>query len=152
MSHVTHINESCHTYEPFTCTHVNQSCHTYQWFMSHEIHVYTYGYVMCTHTNESGHTYESCHTCIRWVTSHTWISHVTHMNESCHTYEWVTSYIWMSHVTNMNESCESGIRRQDTAAHCNTLRHIATHCNTLQHTATCHIGIRRVPTPFATTL
>ena len=30
-----------------------------------------------------GHTHE-------WVTSHTWMSHVTHMNESCHT--------WMSHI------------------------------------------------------
>ena len=27
------------------------------------------------------------------------ISHVTNMNESCHTYEWVMSQIWMSHVT-----------------------------------------------------
>jgi len=33
------------------------------------------------------------------------MSHVTHMNESCHTYEWVMSHIWMSHVTHMNESC-----------------------------------------------
>ena len=31
--------------------------------------------------------------------SHIWMSHVTHMNESCHTYEWVMSHIWMSHVT-----------------------------------------------------
>jgi len=28
----------------------------------------------------------------------TWMSHVTHMNESCHAYHWVTSHIWMSHV------------------------------------------------------
>ena len=28
-----------------------------------------------------------------------WMSHVTHMNESCHT--------WMSHVTHMNESCHT---------------------------------------------
>jgi len=41
------------------------------------------------------------HTC---VFSHVWMSHVTHMNESCHTYEWVMSHTWMSHVTHMNES------------------------------------------------
>ena len=35
------------------------------------------------------------------------MSHVTHMNESCHTYEWVMSHIWMSHVTHMNESCHT---------------------------------------------
>jgi len=34
-----------------------------------------------------------------WVTSHVWMSHVTVMNESCHTCEWVTSHLWMSHVT-----------------------------------------------------
>ena len=50
-----------------------------------------------THRNESCHTYG-------WVMSHIWMSHVTHMNESCHTYEWVRSHIWMSHVTHMNES------------------------------------------------
>jgi len=32
------------------------------------------------------------------------MSHNTHMNESCHTYEWVMSHIWMSHDTHMNES------------------------------------------------
>jgi len=35
--------------------------------------------------------------------SHIWMSHVAHMNESCHTYERVMSHIWMSHVTHMNE-------------------------------------------------
>jgi len=40
-----------------------------------------------------------------WVMSQTWMSHVTHMNDSCHPHEWVISHIWMSHVTHMNESC-----------------------------------------------
>ena len=35
---------------------------------------------------------------------HIWMSHVTHTNESCHTYEWVMSHIWMSHVTHIDES------------------------------------------------
>jgi len=50
-----------------------------------------------THMNESYHT-------SKWVMSHIWMSHVTHLNESRHTSEWVTSHIWMSHVTHMNES------------------------------------------------
>ena len=29
MSHVTHMNESCHTYEWSHVTHMNESCHTY---------------------------------------------------------------------------------------------------------------------------
>jgi len=32
------------------------------------------------------------------------MSHVTHMNESCHTYEWVMSHVWMSHGTHINVS------------------------------------------------
>jgi len=57
---------------------------------------------MChvTHINESCQTYE-------WVMSHIWMSHVTHMNESCHTYQWVMSHISMSHVTHLNESCHT---------------------------------------------
>jgi len=53
-----------------------------------------------THMNESCLTYE-------WVMSHIWMSHVTHMNESRLTYEWVTSHIWMRHVSHMNESCHT---------------------------------------------
>ena len=52
------------------------------------------------------HMIESCHT-YEWVMSHIWMSHVTHMNESCHTYEWVMSHTWFRHVTHMNESCHT---------------------------------------------
>ena len=53
-----------------------------------------------THMNESCHTYE-------WVMSHIQMSHVTHTNEPCHTYNWVMSHIWMSHVTHTNEPCHT---------------------------------------------
>jgi len=49
------------------------------------------------------HMHESCLT-YEWVVSHIWMSHVSHMNESCLTYEWVMSHICMSHVLHMNES------------------------------------------------
>jgi len=39
--------------------------------------------------------------------AHIWMSHVTHTNESCHTYEWVMLHIWMSHGTHMNVSCHA---------------------------------------------
>ena len=35
------------------------------------------------------------------------MSHVTHMNEPCHTYERVTAQTRMSHVTHMAESCHA---------------------------------------------
>ena len=61
-----------------------------------------------THMNESCHTYE-------WVMSHIWMSHTTHMNASTsHTYEWVMFHIWMSHVTHMNESCHTWMRQHVT--------------------------------------
>jgi len=37
--------------------------------------------------------------------SHIWMSHVTHMNESCHKQEWVILHTGMSHVTYIDESC-----------------------------------------------
>jgi len=55
------------------------------------------------------HINESC-LCLsyEWVMSHLWMSHfsVSHVNGSCHIYEWVISLslIWMSHVTCTNES------------------------------------------------
>jgi len=36
--------------------------------------------------------------------AYTRMSHVTHMDESCHTCEWVMWHIWMSHFTHTNES------------------------------------------------
>jgi len=34
--------------------------------------------------------------------SHIWMSHFTHINEACHTYEWVMSHIWMSQGTHQH--------------------------------------------------
>jgi len=117
-NHVTHMNESCHTYE-WVMTYQNRQidvlCHTYEssdtsgWVMSHVwmSHV--------THMNESCDTYvnESCHT-YEWVMSHEnrRIDALCHTYESCHTYGWVmahrwmsdVTHIWMSHGTHMNES------------------------------------------------
>ena len=73
-------------------THMNQSCRTYEWVMSHTK-------MSCaTHMNASCRTYE-------WVTFQIGISLIAHMNEPCHMYEWVMPHIWMSHAAHMNESC-----------------------------------------------
>jgi len=98
--------------------HMNAPCHlcmshgTYECAMSrtHGPNI-TYVWVM-SHIRESCHVYMSHVTCV-WATSHIWMSHVTHMNESCHTYEWVMSHTWMSHVTcvratsQLKESCNA---------------------------------------------
>jgi len=76
MSHVTRVNESCHTCEWSHVTHMNESCHAY-------------GRVMSSMD-------ESCHTCV-WVMSHRWMRHVTRMDEACHTYEGVVPNSWERH-------------------------------------------------------
>jgi len=72
MKHVTHANESCHTYK-----RVMSRIQT-----SHAIHPND----SLVNTNESSfaHTIRSCHT-YRLAMSHIQMSRVTHMNESCRT-------------------------------------------------------------------
>jgi len=190
MSHVSHMNESCHTYEEVirmrrrqNCvrslsvrksqrssaswmghvTHVNASCHIYEWIMSYIWKVMPHIWKSQVHMKESKlhidnedfllilnqwwdankmrvfvwcncgatHSCLRCHaftnvieliwkrksrslsmrrsqrssaswmgyvTYIKWVMSRIRMSHVTHTNESCHTYEWVVSHLWRSHI------------------------------------------------------
>ena len=105
MSHDTHVNDSCHTYERVRAhmwmrhgTRMNESWHTYEWVVAH---------VWMRHgtfMNALWHTYER-------VMTHMWMSRGTHMNnqgthmkESWHTYGWVMAHLWMSHGTSMNQS------------------------------------------------
>jgi len=106
MGHVTRMNESVthmKTYSLWTATlttHSNDACHMCLRVMSH----------ICTHIHEGSRKKVSnmwlIHMCDSficvthaWVMSHIGMSHVTHVNESCHTYEWVMSHILMIHVT-----------------------------------------------------
>jgi len=93
MSHVTCINESCTHLTSYLLaleSSRGESCHTHEWVMS------------CKRLSHIMHMYELCHACkwvashALWVTSHTsllvslpskplWMSHDTHMSESCHT-------------------------------------------------------------------
>jgi len=63
--YLTHINESCHTYESVV-PHINKVRDMCGWGISRD--------------------YEACHTC-EWVVSHVWMSHIARMNVSCPTYE-----------------------------------------------------------------
>ena len=92
MSHVTHMNESCHTYE---------------WVVPHKK-------ARCLHAEEeSCPPYvkeESCRPYVEamWVTlsmcdkgvmSYIRMRHITHMDESCHAYKLLMPHIRMSHAT-----------------------------------------------------
>ena len=74
-SHVTHMNQSCHTYE-------RVMSHVWTSHVTHESSLHAH---LLQWTSRK-------HLCI-------WKSHVTHMNQSCHTCEWVTSHMRMRHVT-----------------------------------------------------
>ena len=129
MSHVTHMNESCHTYEWVMShiwmshvTHMTESCLTHtqvsarfiRWVMcntrmSHVPHVVTESCL--THIEATGWILAWFVGACDWVMSHThthngevW-SHVTLSDESCPTCDCVTSRTWMSHVAHVTESC-----------------------------------------------
>ena len=105
MGHVTCMNLSDHTSEE---NHVANT-HDTAWysfiFDTHEKCVFaTWPYICdscvfgtwvsnikshATHLCEQSHMVMSQE--YKWVMSHIWMSHVTHMNESCHTHEWVMS-------------------------------------------------------------
>ena len=76
------------------------------------------------------HTPSACHIYYEWVMAHTWTSHVTHMNESCHIYEWVMAHIWMSHGTHGNTEgvlCATLMRDIPPACHTTTHEWVMTH-------------------------
>ena len=126
ISHGTHINESLHTYV-YMCVHVC-TCEyrallqlnrallqlkrallqlnralliSYLTGIARISQIMSHTWMVhVTHVNESCHTYQ-------WVMSHTSMSHVTHINESCYAYECIISHTWMSHVTHVNESCHT---------------------------------------------
>jgi len=104
MSHIAHMDESCHTCKRVT-SHIWMSHVTFRILRGL---LGSFFHIWMRHVTRMD---ESCHTC-GWIMSHIWKSHVTHMNESRVTNICVIrlihmSHIWMSHVTNMNESCHT---------------------------------------------
>jgi len=122
------ISESCLTYMcPYMCDIFSFTCqktdvwHTHKAVMSHIYVSYiceTYYFIFlkkkftCDKERASSfsHMNEWCPT-IEGIRSHIGLSHITHMNESCHTYGWVmnsfervTSHIELSRITPINES------------------------------------------------
>jgi len=146
MSHVTHLNESCHTSE-WVMSLIWRSHVTHPWVMSH---------FWMSHVT---HLKESCHASER-VISPIEMRHNTLLNQACRSSDWVMHGICKGVEKNYPNAL------QYTATHCNTLHHTATHyrypglsrrstasaralitidlaycnalhnCNTLQHTAT----------------
>jgi len=90
----------CHMWHTFTLIHTSHSfTHSWVTCLCHMWHTFTWldsllHMTRLFHSHVWLHTNETCRT---WLTyQHKW-SHVTHMDESCHTYGWGTSHTWMDH-------------------------------------------------------
>ena len=115
MRHVTQMNESCHTYEwvmshiwasGMTSTSLmsmpqmtirTAMCHLWMSHvthlrMSHVTRTSELYHLNIVHVNASDDVNVIC---------------VPHLNEACYAYEWVMSQVWMSHVTHLNASCHT---------------------------------------------
>jgi len=126
-----YMNESCLR----SCTYMDTSHHIYEWVTSQGClcicdvwatriftwmsHVSSHAHVRMIHG-----TYM-----IVWVMSRVWMSHVTRINASWHTYECVMAHIWMRHVAHMSASwhtyeCVMSHIWMRHVAHINDSRHI----------------------------
>ena len=126
MSHVTHTNEPCRTYgwgtdstnikESRTNIHYPPSMVSHTWvsiIKSRMQHVWTCGCVTLINKSQANIHHPPCNM------SHIQVSHITHINESCHTYDWVMSHTWISHTLHNYEGV--------TNWYSSSLEHHATH-------------------------
>jgi len=97
---IAHLNHWYGKHECSALYFVGEAVDMSNIWMRHGIPVYKWSHIWMGHVS---HMNESCCT-YEWVMSHIWMSHVTHMNASCHTHGWHMSHIWMHHITHMNES------------------------------------------------
>jgi len=125
MSHVTHMNESCHTYEwVMSC----ESCHVTQIMKQIQLST-TLPATRLIHTCSK--TATRCNTLQHTAT---WLINTYNMTEThCNTLQHTAT--WLNYTCNMTD-CNT--LQQHTASCCNTLQHTATHCSTLQHTTAHH--------------
>jgi len=145
ISHVTHVNKSCHsckwvmshtklsanatscfgvlrdmTYSYFCIFDLTYSCMWHASFIcvAWPICKCDWAHFMCVTSFRSWYSWASRFRCaLCWyyfsprmrddVKSHTWMGHVTHVNQACRTYEWVMSHIWMCHGTHLSDSCHT---------------------------------------------
>jgi len=118
-SYVCHDSFICVPWLTYKCVlHASQfsfmyeSCHTYEWVhMNGYYHTYeqscqTHGPVM-SHTHTPTFVARTFVVHINFYSAQTRMSHVTHTNESCHTYERVMSQIRASHVTHLYKDFRS---------------------------------------------
>jgi len=105
MCAMAHICGICVPWSRMWRSHVtqNESWHTcdYKWVMAHICRICV-PWLISSRTCERGINMSRAY---QRVMSRMWRSHVTQMNESCHTYEFVLAHRRMSHVTHRNESC-----------------------------------------------
>jgi len=116
---VTRHNTLQHTYEIRRSQMPTTPSSSTIWFKAILCGSAASGLTHVTHMNESCPTYEG-------VMSHIWRSHVTHMKESCHTYEGVMSHLWRSHIAHMKRSSHTSDVTH-TIESCHTYKWVMSH-------------------------
>jgi len=85
MSHVTHTNDSCHTYMSESChTYMSQSCHTY--YVNPHFSELQRASIFNTHTHKHTQTHAHTHTHTHTHTTHTHTHTHTHIHKHTHTH------------------------------------------------------------------
>ena len=142
MSHTKSLHHTCKLI--VSLTHPNAK-HTLENTRVYALSMYCACYVLSASQNEPCDTFEggmplACKACRHTgesVMSRIWMSCVSHMNESCLTYEWVMSHIWMSHGSRMKAACHTHAMRLGTQVNEPCLRYenlVPRTCNASRHT------------------
>jgi len=108
MSHVTHMNEACRSWERIMSKNINESCHTYEWVMSNITCVNEYW--MLSRICGIPHDYTS--SSFMWCSICVTYSGIPHYYSSNHTHEilheWIinVSITWYVYIHVTHNVCE----------------------------------------------
>jgi len=110
-SHVTHINKSCHTYEWVMSriwishvTHMNENTTSHSAGAGSGGHLRSFAVIVRSFAVICGHL--SARVCVCMCVCMC-ACHVTHSKAYYDSYEWDMAHLPMSHVTHMNWSCHT---------------------------------------------
>jgi len=100
--HATHVNESCHTCEyqlyKKNARAIKLIRNASNLFLVYFVtHIFIHSFICVQHDWIIIHVHQSCHT----------HSYKSQMHKWCNTHKWGMSHLWLSHITRVNESCHT---------------------------------------------
>jgi len=105
---VTCVSKACNTHVNMAPSYLWQAACQWEWVVSHMRICFV------AHVNKACNTHVSnSRQMCGWVTSHVWMSHVTRLYESCHSWEWVMSHVWINYVARGDKSCYTSYKSEE---------------------------------------